>query len=76
MSERPIEIEIPEELIRQFEALPAAGLKRKPYLNKQKIELLRRYWPIKRKTEVARLLNISKQTARKYYKLYAENQDA
>ena len=65
----PIEIEIDEEMLAKFEALPEGGIGRNGYnWTAEEDALLLRYWPIKRKMNVARLLGPNETTCRERYR--------
>jgi len=59
-------VEIDEETIAQFEALPAARAHSIMWTAQQDALLLK-YWPIKRHTEVARLIGACQDSCRKRY---------
>ena len=65
----PIEVEIDEATLAKFEALPAAGIGQNGYNWKSEEDaLLLRYWPIKRKMDVSRLLGLNETTCRERYR--------
>jgi len=67
-----IKVEIDEEILKAFDALPSAKGPAEIDWTPQKDALLLRYWPIKKHTEVARLLGVCSTTALKALKRYRE----
>jgi len=72
---REVKVEIDEETLKRFEALPQAGQYREGKVwNPQEDALLLRYWPIKRHKEVADLLGVCTNTALKRYRQLTREQ--
>lgn len=65
-----IEVEIDEDLIAQFEAIPP--VKKKADRSEKNKILLLKYWPEKRHEDVARLLGMSVKTAEAWYRELTE----
>jgi hypothetical protein len=59
-------VTLPADLVDQLEALPG-GLMRDHEWTEQEDTILRLYWPIKRKTSVAKILGMAPETCRKRY---------
>ena len=59
-------VTLPSELVEQLEALPG-GMMRDHQWTAEEDEVLRLYWPIKRKLSVAKILGMAPETCRKRY---------
>jgi hypothetical protein len=68
-------IEIDADLLAKFEALPDchAGAQRKVPTPEQ-VEILRRYWKVKRQQDVCDLIGARENTCRKWYQDYVEKE--